>query len=156
MSVLFWGSGDSPVNYSNSNISWNAWNRHSTRGSYSAIISLPLTNVKWHSDPWPVTVTSLQISFWTKSISPACRNWGGLSESPIERVVPCKCRTGTLKNPAKCLWRWESDHRYNFFFSPPPHLCHHIYDWKTVACDVNHQSTKLISWPWYRTWLHRL
>ena len=29
----------------------------SIRGSYSAIWSLPLTNVKWRSDPWPFTVT---------------------------------------------------------------------------------------------------
>ena len=32
--------------------------------------------------------------------------------------------TGTLKNPAKCLWRLEPDRRSNyFFFSPPAHLC---------------------------------
>ena len=31
--------------------------------------------------------------------------------------------TGTLKNPAKCLWRWEPDRRFNFFFSPPALLC---------------------------------
>ena len=30
---------------------------------------------------------------------------------------------GTLKNPTKCLWRWEPDRRSNFFFSPPAHLC---------------------------------
>ena len=34
--------------------------------------------------------------------------------------------TGTLKNPTKCLWRWERDRRYNFFFGPPTHLCRHI------------------------------
>ena len=28
-----------------------------------------------------------------------------------------------LKNPAKCLWRWEPDRMSNFFFSPPAHLC---------------------------------
>ena len=29
----------------------------------------------------------------------------------------------TLKNPTKCLWRWEPDRRSNyFFFSPPAHL----------------------------------
>ena len=27
----------------------------------------------------------------------------------IKRVVPYRCRTDTLKNPAKCLWRWEPD-----------------------------------------------
>ena len=31
--------------------------------------------------------------------------------------------TGTLKNPTKCLWRWEPDRRSNFFFNPPAHLC---------------------------------
>ena len=31
-------------------------------------------------------------------------------------------RTGTLKNPTKCLWRWEPDRRSNFF-SLPAHLC---------------------------------
>ena len=30
--------------------------------------------------------------------------------------------TGTFKNPAKWLWRWEPDRRSNFF-SPPVHLC---------------------------------
>ena len=34
------------------------------RGSYSAIWSIPLTNVKWHSDPWP-TVTSQPIRLST-------------------------------------------------------------------------------------------
>ena len=34
-------------------------------GSYSAIWSLPLTNVWWHSDPWPVTVTSKPIRLST-------------------------------------------------------------------------------------------
>ena len=28
----------------------------------------------------------------------------------------------TLKNPTKCLWRWDPDRRYNFFFSTPVHL----------------------------------
>ena len=30
--------------------------------------------------------------------------------------------TGTLKNPTKCIWRWEPERRPNFF-SPPAHLC---------------------------------
>ena len=38
----------------------------SIRGSYSAIWSLFLTNVKWHSDPWPVTVISQPIRLSTK------------------------------------------------------------------------------------------
>ena len=28
-----------------------------------------------------------------------------------------------LKNLTKCLWRWEPDRRFNFFLSPPAHLC---------------------------------
>ena len=31
-------------------------------------------------------------------------------------------RTGTLKEPTKCLWRLEPDRRSNFF-SPPAHRC---------------------------------
>ena len=62
MNVLFWGPGDFPVSYSNRDTLWNAWNRHS--GSCWAIWSNPLTNVKWHSDPWP-TVTSLPIRLST-------------------------------------------------------------------------------------------
>ena len=70
MNVLFWGPGDFSVSYSNRDTLWNAWNRHSgsfygrLRGSYSAIWSNPLTNVKWHSDPWP-TVTSQPIRLST-------------------------------------------------------------------------------------------
>ena len=70
---------------------------------------------------------------------PACRKRrvnGAVCRN--HRVVPCRCRTGTLKNPAKCLWRWEPDRRYNFC-NPPAHLCRHIYDWNIVACDVKHQ-----------------
>ena len=37
---------------------WSIW------GSYSAVWSIPLTNVKWHSDPWP-TVTSQPIRLST-------------------------------------------------------------------------------------------
>ena len=33
----------------------------SIRRSYSAVWSLPLTNVKWHCDHWPVAVTPLPI-----------------------------------------------------------------------------------------------
>ena len=58
------------VSYSNRDTSWNTWNRHSRsfwsiRGFYSAIWSLPLTNVKWHSDLRPVTVTSQPIRLFT-------------------------------------------------------------------------------------------
>ena len=69
--------------------------------------------------PWGLSNTS--------SVSPACRkrrlNGAVCRNHRIKRVVPCRCRSGTLKNPVKCLWRWEPDRRYNFFFSPPGHLC---------------------------------
>ena len=47
--------------------------------------------------------------------------------------------TGTFKNPTKCIWRWDPDRGYNFFFSA--HLCRHIYNWNIVACEVIHQYT---------------
>ena len=66
------------------------------------------------------------------SVSPACRkrrlNGAGSRNNHIKWVAPCRCRRGTLMNPTKCLWRWEPDHRSNFFFSPPAHLCRHIYN----------------------------
>ena len=67
--VLFWGSGDFPVSCSNRDTSWNTWNRHSRSfmvytGILLAIWILPLTNVMWHSDPWP-TVTSQPIRLST-------------------------------------------------------------------------------------------
>ena len=69
MNVSFWGPDDFPVSYLNRDTSWNAWNRHSgsfmvDTGPSSAIWSLPLTNVKWHSDHWP-TVTSQPIRLST-------------------------------------------------------------------------------------------
>ena len=66
------------------------------------------------------------------SVSPACRkrrlNGTVCRNHRIKWLVSCRCGTDTLKNPAKCLWRWEPDRRYNFFFSPPAHLYRHIYD----------------------------
>ena len=59
----------------------------------------------------------------TSFVSPACRkrrlNGPVCRNHRKERVVPCRCRTGTFKNPAKCLLRWEPDRRFNFFFIPP-------------------------------------
>ena len=46
-------------------------------------------------------------------------------------------RTGTLKNPTKCLWRWEPDRRSNFFFSPPAHIC-------AVTYVSRHDKTRLV------------
>ena len=64
--IIFWGPGDFLANYSIRDNSWKAWTRlsgrffWSIRGSYSAIWSISLMIVKWHSDPWP-TVTSQPI-----------------------------------------------------------------------------------------------
>ena len=65
INVLFWGPGNFPASYSNRDTSCIAGNRHSgilwsIRGSYSA------TYVKWHSDPWPVTMISQSIRLSTK------------------------------------------------------------------------------------------
>ena len=47
-------------------------------------------------------------------------------------VLACTLQfTGILKNPAKCLWRWEPDRRNNFF-GPPAHLCRHM--WLKYRC----------------------
>ena len=69
MNVLFRGPGDFPVSTQTGiprgtleiviqEVLW------SIRGSYSAIWSIPLTNVKWHSDPWP-TLNSQPIGLST-------------------------------------------------------------------------------------------
>ena len=41
----------------------------------------------------------------------------------VKRLDTCRCWTGTVTTPTKCLWRWEPDRRSNFFVSPPAHLC---------------------------------
>ena len=67
MNVSFWGPDDFPVSYATGiprgtleiiiQVLW------SIRGPYSAIWSLPLTNVKWHSDNWPtVTFQPIRLS----------------------------------------------------------------------------------------------
>ena len=54
----------------------------------------------------------------TSSVSPACRkrrlNGVVCRNHRIKRVDPCRSKTGTLKNPAKCLWHWAPDRRYDF------------------------------------------
>ena len=79
------------------------------------------------------------------------RQVGAVSRNNRKKGGPCRCWTGTLKNPTKCLWRWEPDRRYNFFFSPPAHRCHHIYDWNIVACDVR---LGYCFSPYQRLWLY--
>ena len=61
------------------------------------------------------------------SVSPACRKRrliGAVRRNHhIKRLVRVGVWMGTLKNPTKCLWRWEPDRRSHYFFSPPAHLC---------------------------------
>ena len=45
-------------------------------------------------------------------------------------------RTGTLKNPTKCLWRWEPTVGQLLLQSACTSMCRHIYDWNIVNCDV--------------------
>ena len=45
------------------------------------------------------------------------------SKSELHSAFLCTGGMGTLKNPTKCLQRWEPDRRFNFFFNPPGHLC---------------------------------
>ena len=74
MYVLFLRPVDFPVSFSNretrgtlgivlQEVLW------SIRGSYSTIRSLPLTNVNWHSDPWPATVTAMPVRPFTNSMT---------------------------------------------------------------------------------------
>ena len=81
----------------------------------------------WEMEPhwfW-VTWLKVKVNFDLLSVRPfEATKWGGVSESPYKKGGPrVGARTGTLKNPTKCLWRWEPDCRSNFFFSPPAHLC---------------------------------
>ena len=62
----------------------------------------------------------------------------------IKRMVMCRWRA-TLKNLAKCLWRWEPDRTevQLLLQSACTSMCRHIYDWNIVACDFKkHQYTK--------------
>ena len=62
---------------------WSIW------GSYSAVWSIPLTNVKWHSDPWP-TVTSqpirLSTNFMTLIPSLTFTDYEWFSMEHLQRV----------------------------------------------------------------------
>ena len=85
----------------------------------------------------PAACLRWDIIFWY--ISVILRD--NLLNTHIKMVVPCQCKMGTLKNPTKCLWRWEPNRRNNFFVSLPAHLCRHTCNWNIVACDVEHQYT---------------
>ena len=95
MNVSFWGPCGFPVVYSNMDTSWNAWKSSFRKfyGRYGDLIqqywSLPLTNVKRHSDPWP-TVTSqpirLSSNFVTLIPSLAFTELWVVSKQHLQRV----------------------------------------------------------------------
>ena len=93
MNVLSWGPGDFPVSYSEiprgtleiviQEILW------SIQGSYSAKWSLHLTNVKWHSDPWPTVASQpirLSTNFMTLIPSLTFTNLWVVSMEHLQRV----------------------------------------------------------------------
>ena len=54
---------------------------------------------------------------------------------------PVGAWTDTYKNPKKCIWCWEADWRYNFFFILPAHLCTVPYITETpLHVTLNNQS----------------
>ena len=96
----------------------------------------------WEEEPywcW-VTVSKVKVKFGTLCIKPcghdACHSFYPITWDHSFLSLSC-LRTfwvsnipryfyfafQTLKNPTKCIWRWEPDRRSNFFFSPPAHLC---------------------------------
>ena len=74
------------------------------------------------------------------SVSQACRkrrlNGSDSRNCRIKRLAPCRYFDGHFKEPYKMSMALGARPGYNFFFSPPAHLCRHIYDWNIVACDV--------------------
>ena len=76
----------------------------SIRGSYSAVWSTPLTNVKWHSDPWQ-TVTSQPIRLSTISW-PGYRTWPSSIMSGFHGAFATgvACQQGTLTLPDTWLY----------------------------------------------------
>ena len=41
----------------------------------------------------------------------------------VKRGIPCRCLDGHVKEPYEMSMALEPDRRFNFFFSPPAHLC---------------------------------
>ena len=44
------------------------------------------------------------------------------------------------------VWRWEPDRRYNFFFSPPAHLCRHILQGQLFRSGLPWRTPSLRKW----------
>ena len=59
----------------------------------------------------------------------------------IKRMVPCRCRTGTLKT-LRNVYGVGSQTVGTTSSSVRLHICRHIYEWNIVACDVKHQWTQ--------------
>ena len=100
-----------PVSYLNRDISCNAWNRHS--GSFVVDtgilfsnmmpLSLSVTNVKWHPDPWPVTVTfqpiRLSVNFMTLITSLTFVELRVVSMKHLQRVWHASRERLSLQTP---------------------------------------------------------
>ena len=86
-----WGQGDFLVSYSGiprenldiviQEVLW------SIRGSYSAILSLPLKNVKWHYDPSPTVTSQLSIDFMTLIPSLTFTKYWVVSMEHLQRML---------------------------------------------------------------------
>ena len=112
-------------------------NRH-FEGFFNVSVEAPTRDQPFYTVISPVRARGYVEN--VSSVSPACRK---------RRLIGAVCRnhrlkkgwsrvgarTGTFKNPTKCLWRWEPDRTSNFF-SPPAHLCAVTYYWNIVNCDV--------------------
>ena len=105
LNVLFWGSGDFPVSYSNRNTSWNAWNRHS--GSlmvdtwdliqqYEVSLSRMLNDILILDQQWLPNQSDFPPISW-----PWCRAWPSPIMSGFHRAFATgvACQQGTLTLP---------------------------------------------------------
>ena len=79
-----------------------------------------------HMYDWNIVYCDVSEVENVASISKACRKrwliWAVCRNHRIKGWSRVGAWTGTLKNPTKCLWRWEPDRRSKLFFSPPAHL----------------------------------
>ena len=85
--------GDLPLSYSNRDTSWNAWNRRSGSFIVDTDTCILYSNMKspsdeWHSDPWPLTVTSQPIRLSTNFI-PWYRAWPSQNYKWFPFSNPC-------------------------------------------------------------------
>ena len=63
------------------------------------------------------------VSSVSSCVSLKATKMGRFLQITVKRGSRVGAWTSTLKNHTKCLWRWEPNCRFNFFFNPPAHLC---------------------------------